>query len=261
MLPFLNPHIVKIELLHNFSYDKKGMEFFGLANHGYLNYRMVIDGFTFDNIKNQYKEYNVDIRYLDRVVIAEYGVDVPPPIAKPPVPPMKILYAGRGTKQKRVWLIDKIAQHFLKASANVQFTFAGPLDNELSADVKQHSNVLGEVDAGRMQKLFTQNHVIILTSAFEGFPVVVKQGMASGCVPIVTALPANKIHLKHLSNALLIEQPDDENHVIEEAIRNIKLLAEDPTLLNTLSFHTYEYARQNFGKDNFRHLYHDLLTR
>ena len=46
MLPFLSKDINKIELLHNFSYGKKGMEFFGLANHYWINRRMVIDEIT-----------------------------------------------------------------------------------------------------------------------------------------------------------------------------------------------------------------------
>ncbi|MET0244398.1 MAG: hypothetical protein ABW174_13055, partial [Flavitalea sp.] len=41
MLPFLHSEVHKTEPLHNFSYGKKGMEFFGLANHKLLDTRIV----------------------------------------------------------------------------------------------------------------------------------------------------------------------------------------------------------------------------
>jgi glycosyltransferase involved in cell wall biosynthesis len=259
-LPFLSKRIKKIELLHNFSHDKRGMEYFGLANYRYLDHRMVIDAFTYENIATQYRKYNVDNKYLNRVMIAEYGVNIPQRIQKPATPPLKILYAGRGTHQKRVWLICKIASYFFSKKMPVEFTFAGPLDNELTDEVKKQSNVPGEVHPDKMNGLFSSHHVILLTSAFEGFPVVIKQGMAHGCIPVVTALPANKMHLKHLDNALLIESPEDEEMVVRNGISNIELLLDQPQLVESLSSNAYDYASEHFTKVAFMKVYRNLLT-
>src|SRR5687768_1225679 len=130
MLPFLNKNIKKIELLHNFSYGKKGMEFFGLANHHYIDERMVIDNYTKENIINQYKTFGVPAEFNNKVHSVEYGVLIPPLVDKPLVPPLKILYAGRGTIQKRVWLLNKIAEHFISNHLPVEFTFAGSMIDE-----------------------------------------------------------------------------------------------------------------------------------
>jgi glycosyltransferase involved in cell wall biosynthesis len=260
LLPFLNKKVLKVELLHNFSYDKNGMEFFGLANHQYLDKRMVIDAFTRLNIINQYREYGVDESYDERVILMEYGVHIPQKISKEKLPPLKVLYAGRGTPQKRIWLLNRIAEHFIGKS-NVQFLFVGTMADELSAAVKKNYRVYNETgDRSEMDKLFVEAHAIILTSSFEGFPVVVKEGMACGCVPIVTALPGNKTHLTHMLNALLIENFNDEDKVVETAIEHITTLSSKHDLLEQLSSNAYEYALKRFGKQTFQSVYRNMLS-
>lgn len=260
MLPFLKDDINKIELLHNFSYGKKGMEFFGLANHQWIDRRMVIDSITRQNIITQYQEHNIPKEFADKVALAEYGVDIPAPVNKPLSPPLKVLYAGRGSKQKRIWLLNKIAEHFIANKLKVEFTFAGSMGSELSETVKTNCNVLGEIgDENLMNDLFSTHHAIILTSAFEGFPVVVKEGMSFGCVPVVTALPGNKIHLEHMRNALLIQSVHDENKLVEEGINHITLLLSNPLLLKSLSDNAYNYAQKKFGKQEFLSAYRILL--
>lgn len=259
MLPFLKRSVKKIELLHNFSYGKKGMEYFGLANHRYLDYRMVIDEFTKQNILRQYIEHQVSPEYGERVVLCEYGVTIPPRVLKSSVPPLKVLYAGRGTRQKRVWLLNKIAEHFF-SDDRVVFGFAGPLDDELTNAVKNKYHVYGEVgDRTIMNKLFAEYHVVILTSAFEGFPVVIKEGMSFGCVPVVTALPSNRTHLIHDDNALLINEFEDEQKVIAGGITLLTYLINHPEELQRISSNAYEYAKQNFGKTEFLTTYRNLI--
>lgn len=260
MLPFLRKSAKKIELLHNFSYGKKGMEFFGLANHRFLDYRMVIDAVTLQNIYDQYKHFNIDEKFNPRVQLIEFGVDIPASTEKIPVPPLKILYAGRGTAQKRIWLLNEIVEHFLNINAPVEFTFAGSMADELSATVKEECTVYREIgDRNEMNRLYRGSHAIILTSAFEGFPLVIKEGMSFGCIPIVTGLPGNRIHLKHLKNALLMEDPEDERAVVQQGINNIDLLLNNPLLLRDLSANAYDYAVDYFQKAEFLKKYRSLL--
>jgi glycosyltransferase involved in cell wall biosynthesis len=260
MVPFLNKHVKKIELLHNFSYGKNGMEFFGLANYRYLDLRLVIDTITFQNILEQYHTFNVPKIYFDRVQTIEYGVPIPPPTQKPEMPPLNILYAGRGSKQKRIWLLNRIAEYFIQHGTAVTFTFAGSMGDELSPAVKAHCKVLTEVgEKTVMDDLFSKSHVIILTSSFEGFPVVVKEGMSFGCVPLVTALPGNKTHLVHDFNALLLDDVENEDSVVNHAINNIEMLLNNLDVLERLSKTCYDYAAQNFSKNNFLKTYRHLL--
>lgn len=252
MLPFLKSKVKTTELLHNFSYGKKGFEFFGLANCQYLTNRIVYDNLTLNNIKKQYEEYKIPPAIFKRVRFIEPGVDIPLPVKKPSIPPVKILYAGRGGPQKRVWLINKIAEHFIASKAPVVFEFAGTMEDELSETVKRNAQLHGRIDnQEKMYAIYKGVHIILLTSAFEGFPMVIKEGMACGCVPLVTALEGNKTHLTHRGNSLLIESITDENKLVQEAISLIQLILESPSLLNEMAERSYSYATHHFTKEHF----------
>lgn len=260
MLPFINKHIIKIELLHNFSYGKKGMEFFGLANYKFLNYRMVIDGNTLSGIKNQYNEFNIPAEYAQRIRLIEAGTNIPASLVEKDQEFLNVLYAGRGGAQKRVWLISRIAENILPLNKRLQFHFAGPVENELSDWVKANAVLHGEIgDRSKIAELYDMAHIIILTSAYEGFPMVIKEGMARGAVPVVTALEGNKTHLVHLQNSMLIQAIEDEDACVQEASEYLIALLNDKSLLNNLSRNAYEYAKNNFSRENFLKAYRLLL--
>jgi len=252
MLPFLHKQVVATELLHNFTHGKNGMEFFGLANYRRLNYRIVYDIFTLANIKKQYSEYNVPAEYLERIRYIEPGVAVPPDIKKDYSLPLRVLYAGRGTPQKRIYLLNQIAEHCIKERLPVQFHFAGNIMDELSEFVKQHSIIHGEIsEQARMSEIYDNCHVVLMTSAYEGFPMLIKEGMAHGCIPVVTALEGNRSHLFDNENALLIDNPADEKHVVDKGIRLLTLLYNNLYELERLSAEAYAYAKKHFDRNKF----------
>lgn len=261
LLPFLKKRGICTELLHNFTFGKKGFEFFGLANHAYLQNRIVVDASTRENIKQQYAEYGVDEKYAGRILVIEPGVTIPPdPLEKNYERPLQVLYAGRGGAQKRVWLVSQIADYFIGENSPVQFHFAGPVQGELSVITRERSVIHGEVKGNDMQGLYTQSQALILTSAYEGFPMVIKEAMAYGCVPVVTALEGIKTHLKNGQNALLIEAVTDEAVVVQQGIKQIRSLM-DASHLQELSAAAREYAKKHFSKAAFIQAYRKLLER
>lgn len=252
LLPFLGKQVTTIELLHNFTFGKKGMEFFGLANYKCLTYRFVYDTYTLNNIRRQYEEYKIPASYLDRIVFFEPGVKVPMTIQKNYSFPLKILYAGRGGPQKRIHLLNRVVEYCIQQSWPIEFHFAGTVINELSEVIKQKAVLHGNISsADKMNELYLKSHAILMTSAYEGFPMLIKESMACGCVPIVTALEGNKMHLKDGMNALLIDAVEDEEKVIERGIGKIESLVESPELLKTLSDRAHEYAMKHFDRNKF----------
>jgi glycosyltransferase involved in cell wall biosynthesis len=261
MLPFLNKEIIKTELLHNFTHGKSGMEFFGLANHAYLTNRVVYDFYTLSNIKKQYKEYNVPERYYNHIQFIDPGVPIPGKQEKLFAPPLKVLYAGRGGEQKRIHLLDKIVDTLIREKAPIEFHFAGTMMDELSDFVKQHSVIHGAISGQQdMYTLYRQCDVLLMTSAYEGFPMFIKEGMANSCVPVVTALEGNSTHLTHNENALLIDQVENEGHVINKAIELLIQLANNPDDLSRLSAAAYTYAFAHFDAQVFRKKYHSFFA-
>jgi glycosyltransferase involved in cell wall biosynthesis len=260
VLPFIKKSIIKTELLHNFTYGKKGMEFFGLSNYKYLDNRMTIDGATRENIINQYRLYHVPEHYDRRVHTIEHGVFIPGPPKKQYELPLKVIYAGRGGPQKRIYLLDKIAQQCIERGLPLEFHFAGNMMSELSDFVKERSVIHGEVSKQEdMFSIYSQCHVLLMTSAFEGFPMVVKESMAWGCIPVVTALEGNMTHLKDRQNSLLIFDPENEDAVVKSGIANLELLCGDLGLTRSLSERAYTYACEHFDRENFLKAYRDFF--
>lgn len=262
MLPFLGKHVVKTELLHLFNYDKKGIEFFGLGTYKYLTYRMVYDSLTVANLKQQYKEYNIPDSYLDRIKYIETGVEIPAAQVRRDYAdlPLRILYAGRGGPQKRIDRLDRIAKYCLENKLPVEFHFAGDMMNELSAGVRDNSVLHGLIsDIKEMYALYANSHAILLTSAFEGFPMFVKESMACGCVPVVTALEGNKTHLTDGQNAMLMHRLDSDDEIVREGIAHIKTLVEDAALVKKISENAYNYAAAHFDIEDFKREYNKFL--
>lgn len=259
MLPFLKSTVVKTELLHNFTFGKKGMEFFGLANVDYLDHRIVYDTFTLANIKKQYEDNSFTAK-LSRILFIEPGVEIALPPQKEFKLPLALLYAGRGGPQKRIHLINKICEQCFAEKLPVSFHFAGTMTDELSEAVKSNSTIHGQIsNPSEMYALYALSHIILMTSAYEGFPMFIKEGMACGCVPVVTALEGNKMHLSTGINSLLIEAVQDEQNVIASGFEQIKKLVNDLGLLQELSVNAYAYAKANFGKEKFNNEYRNLL--
>lgn len=260
LLPWLRRDFQRIELLHNFTYGKKGMEFFGLANHVFLDQRIVVDFFTAENVRRQYAEAGVAEEFMERIRVVEPGVFLPERLPQKDFPPLKVLYAGRGGAQKRVWLIDRIAASCFEQKLPVQFHFAGNVEDELSFSVKELSIMHGSISNPlEMKKLYSESHVILLTSAYEGFPMFIKEGMAQGCIPVVTALPGNKTHLRHEENALLIEAIEDEDAVVNQGIALIEMLCAHQEEIARLSQAAFDYAQGHFSAKAFRQSYRQLL--
>jgi len=260
MLPFIRKELVTIELLHNFSFGNNGMEFFGLMNYANLTWRLTIDKATKANIIKQYREYFVPHHFDQRVRTIEFGVEIPERIPEKSEPPLKVFYAGRGGPQKRIHLMNAIALHFIELNKPVKFYFAGTIDNELTEEVKHNSICYGAVsDKIILNKIFSDGHALLMTSAYEGFPVLVKEAMAHGCVPVVTALPGIMTHLTSGENALLIESVDEEK-LIEEGIQMISLLLEKKQVLEKISNTCFNYAKGHFNKKSFYLAYAELLS-
>ena len=260
MLPFLRKKVIRTELLHNFTFGKNGMEFFGLVNYRMLTHRIVYDFYTRENIEHQYASFGIDPSYLNRLLFIEPGVNIPPEQPKSFDAPLKLICAGRGGPQKRIWLLNRMAEICIDLALPVQFHFAGTLIPELSEKVKNHYVVHGEIsDPDQMAAILSANDVAILTSGYEGFPMFIKESMANGCIPLVTALPGNKMHLQDGYNCLLIHEIKDEHALVEEGIEKIKKLIGDPLLCRQLSHTAYQYAKEHFSRQAFNTSYRQLL--
>jgi glycosyltransferase involved in cell wall biosynthesis len=108
--------------------------------------------------------------------------------------PLRLLYAGRlEEEQKR---ISDVTRALCRAAQlpNVTATIAG--DGQARASVESiisregHGRVqyVGLVENARIQALMAEHHVFVLLSDYEGLPIAMMEAMATGLVPICTAM-------------------------------------------------------------------------
>ncbi len=118
----------------------------------------------------------------------------------------------------------------------------------------------GEIsDPIKMNSLLSRMNIALLTSSYEGFPMFIKESMAHGCIPVVTALPGNLTHLTDGVNCVLIHEIQDEVLLVREAIDKIMELTGDKNRCITLSRNAYQYAKTNFNRTRFNEAYRDLF--
>jgi glycosyltransferase involved in cell wall biosynthesis len=97
--------------------------------------------------------------------------------------------------------------------------------------------------------------VLVLTSESEGFPKVISEAMAFGCVPLVTAVGAIPEVLNHGVQAILT----DPLNCVNETVNFLSRLLVDRTEYETLSKKAYLYAKEEFDANRFNNEWRTLI--
>jgi glycosyltransferase involved in cell wall biosynthesis len=114
-------------------------------------------------------------------------------------------------------------------------------------------------DKNLLSSLYDDADVLILTSAYEGLPIVVMDMMARGKVVISTAVDGIPDYIKHMDNGLLIQELVDEEKIKLEAIRLLKMLAESKGKVLEIGGKARQLAIQKFDKQVFSENYLQIL--
>lgn len=245
----INSRIIKIDLLHAFTYpDKGGTEIYSINKVELLNKRVVINQKTKNDYLELYKKNNVQKNYLERIKIINICVQVPTilPIKNYKKEKLEVIYCGRIAKEKRVHLIIEAA---IKSSAFSNLNIFGPKAIELNnLNYYYKKNITDEKE---IEKVYQNADILILTSYREGFPVVIKEAMANGVVCISTDVGSINENIIHGKNGFLIKSEKSEE-IISEIVEILNVLHKDRVLLRTLSENAYNHALKNFDIEKFK---------
>ncbi len=102
---------------------------------------------------------------------------------------------------------EKIQKHILQLNKPIQLT--------------------GSLNREQLNILYSDAHIFILPSEGEGFPKVVSEAAAYGCVPVVTDVSSITQYIKHLQSGLVLKNIDSDSYRDEEIKNNILLLFDD----------------------------------
>lgn len=259
----LTPHIrrdIKInELIH--MYDPR-FTWVWAPFIQFIDTRIIVGEVFKTKFAKCYREAGIPEKFLERLKIIFYRLEyLPEQFHKRNFElPLKVYYAGRGGPQKRVWIIVDIIKKCRALNLPVTFKLAGPIQDELPEDMLQDGTYVGELQGGQeMYDFHKANDILLMTSAWEGFPLVIMEAMAFGAIPLVSNIDAIPEHIKHGENGFLINEVDNEKIMSEDVIESLKGLIERNESLQDISFKGYSYANSKFGEEDFNNHYRNLI--
>ena len=172
---------------------------------------------------------------------------------------MQVYFIGRGAPQKRVHLIAATAKKMHEENLPVKFNFVGDVSKMINTNDYPYCSFFGNIsDDARMKRVYEEADILLMTSAFEGLPIVVMQMMAHVKIVVSTAVDGIPDYIHHMENGLLIKAID-ENDIVNEAVAHIKTLLLDPALRLRLGKRSREIAVEKFSRDVFCKTYRMLL--
>lgn len=207
----------------------------------------------------QYNENSIDTLLYERLHFYDNAIDIPDYVPQKN-DQMEVVFIGRGSPQKRVHLVTAIAQRLYERGSNVHFSFVGDVSTMIDTKAFPFCTFYGNVtDNVLMNSMYEKSDVLILTSAFEGLPLVVMTMMAYGKVVISTAVNGIPDYIAHMENGMLIYETE-EDKIIDKGLILINQLINEQDLKERLGAKNKEIATQKFSRDIFCRRYRGLLT-
>ena len=247
----LAPHVKIIDIVHNNSNND-------VPDSSYLvndwapriNRRVLVNAGLMLWISPLYQNQQNPEALLQRISIINHQVSIPKELPIKSMDVFRVLYVGRDAKEKRISLFFEIAEHF----ANDSRVWFEAIGIDQSDKVPNNVHCYGVItDKKTIERHYASSHVLVLTSESEGFPKVIAEAMAYGCVPIVTGVGAIPEVLNEL--AFLT----DPKNCVSETIDRIRSFLQEPEVYQQLSKKAYLYATEHFDEDRFNNAWRELI--
>ena len=253
VVPHLKKHVHSVELCHLATWLPYSIGFIDRINR-----RVFSTAFLKKTVEEQYRKNSLPEIYFSKLFFVDNAINIPEhtPIENSE---LQVYFIGRGSAQKRVHLVAAIAKNIHAKKLAVKFNFVGDVDKVIDPANFSFCNFFGNVkEADRMKQIYQEADVLLMTSAFEGLPIVVMQMMAHGKVVVSTAVNGIPDYIQHLKNGLLIKSIDEKS-IIEEGAAYIELLAADKNLRTALGQRSRQIAVEKFSRQAFCKTYNQLL--
>jgi glycosyltransferase involved in cell wall biosynthesis len=259
-LPYFSGSTRRLDLLHYVVPDDPHVS---LPYVAYLDQRIIITPQTREHLMKQYGEHGVPLFLMARVELIENGVLMPAPrLRQGELKVLKVVYVGRGSPEKRIHIVGRIARECSRQKLPVVVTLAGnDVESFVKAEDRPYCRWAGcMTNDVSLSQLYRDSDVLILTSRAEGFPMVIMEAMAEGVVPLVTeALGGIGHHIHDHQNGFLVIA-GEESEIVETMVARLALLSSSPAELDRLSAAARSYAVEHFDIAGFQARYRRLLA-
>ncbi len=256
VVPLLSRHVRCVDLRHAFEH---GFEVFSSHYAQRLDARVVISQQHACLRGQLYATRGLGPDLLTRSIVIENGVALGSCESRLfSCPQVTVLFVARGAPEKRPHLVGAVASRCRSQGLRARFVIVGPTPDWIAPGDRDNCEFLGIVrDPQQMSQLYREAHLILLTSVFEGMPLVIQEAMAHGVVPIVTRCGALGEHLNG-DNGIIVDN-GAEDTIVMDMTRAVDRLASDRALLERMSRRAWEYARDHYTAPAFTHHWRRVL--
>jgi glycosyltransferase involved in cell wall biosynthesis len=255
--PWFRRDIPQLELIHSYnSFSWIRVPFLPFYRQTVMISRKAISDHT-----AQYARLGIPGTFLTRIRLVQNGMALPDsvPTRDFSVDVIRVLYAGRATPEKRVHLVAEAAIRCRESGIPASFSFLGDIRPHLPPSLQEAGHFYGNVDdPAAVNRAYAEADVLVITSSEEGFPMVVMEAMAQGCIILATPVGDLPHHVRQGENGFIFSSAVDEKTVISEMMDFIRLLLGDAALRGRISTANTVYAREHFGLTTFNNAYRQL---
>lgn len=259
ILPYLEKNKLKIDLIHALSGDDSQEDDI-VKTAKIIDKRIVINEKAKFDLVKLYNKNNLHFEFLKRIVIIENGVKISnAQFQKKAI--NKIGFIGRWSEEKRPEVFLEVAKQIKYLYPDIEFLMAGTgMKSNIDKINKAGVQFLGEItNEEELYILYSSLSFILITSNYEGFPMVFMESMSYGVIPITTNVGGIPEHIKNNFNGILIENSINEKELISQFVVAITQLLENKNLVDEISKNAFNYAQNNFGIEKFNISYQHLL--
>ncbi len=261
VIPNLNTSIECIDLVHAFVHKHEiGPEKWSIACIDKLSHRIVINQKTKNDFIEFYNENGIEKKYVSNIQLISNFVEANLNVVPKSTDNLKVAFVGRGSEEKRVGLIAKLANKISKQHLNIEFHFIGDVTASIPPEFKSNCILHGVIsDEKILSELYNQFHILIIASTREGFPMVIMEAMMHGVVPICTNVGGISEHVIQNKTGFLISSLE-ENDIITDFETKIIELYSNRNELQKIAEEAHNYALLHFNKEVFNSSYIKLLA-
>ncbi|MBK7100065.1 MAG: glycosyltransferase family 4 protein [Sphingobacteriales bacterium] len=253
VIPYAGKTVKRIELCHLDTWLGYSIGFVD-----FIDLRIFSTKALMRKVERQYRENYLSVKFSDRLLFIENFIDIPE-YELHQNEKLQVLFVGRGASQKRVHLIAAIAEKMQRAGDSVHFSFIGDVDNVIQTADYPFCTFYGNIkDQDYLNSIYKKSDVLILTSAYEGLPVVVMQMMAYGKIIVSTAVDGIPDYVRHNENGLLITATE-ESEIIDQGAELLRILINDITLIEKFGQKSRALAQSLFSEEVFRRSYRSVF--
>jgi L-malate glycosyltransferase len=255
--PWIKKPIRQIELIHSFN----SFSYIRTPFLPFISKTVMISKRRIEEYIEFYKKIKTPESYAAKIIHITNAAKIPAEGCKKSAEHFSVLYVGRGGPEKRVHLVAAIAKELNKKDNSVRFEIMGDVSNIIADSdfpyIKFYGNITDEKTIGQV---YSNAHLLLITSETEGFPLAIIEAMGYGCVIAATPVGDIPYHVKEHINGHLFSSVVYEEKIITEAVEYIIKLKNNRNHFNTMSENNFAYAKKIFDIEEFNKSYKQLIS-